>query len=123
LIESGKVSFGVGEKMLGGGEALFGEEFVGLFSLKELGWALKMAMAVKNRAWKALVCPPPLPLQIPEKMTTFFHMAVVTEIRNGGSTFFYWKDRWLLGKCIEDLLPRLFATIPRRAIYTTLLRT
>jgi hypothetical protein len=88
LIESGKVSFGVGEKMLGGGEALFGEEFVGLFSLKELGWALKMAMAVKNRAWKALVCPPPLPLQIPEKMTTFFHMAVVTEIGNGGSTFF-----------------------------------
>jgi hypothetical protein len=44
---------------------------------------------------------------------TFFSIAVITEIGNGTSTLF-WTDRWLQGKRIVDLAPKLFAAVPKK---------
>jgi hypothetical protein len=89
-------------------------EFGGLciFSLKELGWALRMRWL-----WLAKIDPvrhwSSLPLQFCDKVKAFFSIALVTEIGNGASTLF-WKDRWLHGRCIKDLAPRLVEVVPRR---------
>jgi hypothetical protein len=40
-------------------------------------------------------------------------MAVATEVGDGATTLF-WLDRWVHGKRIEDLAPRLFRLIPKR---------
>jgi hypothetical protein len=29
-----------------------------------------------------------------------------------GHTILFWKDRWLLGRCIADLVPHIFAAVP-----------
>jgi hypothetical protein len=52
-----------------------------------------------------------LPMQVPEKVKSFFSCVVQTEIRNGSSTLF-WQDRWLQGKRIQDLGPNLLAVVP-----------
>jgi hypothetical protein len=38
---------------------------------------------------------------------------MITDIGNGSSTLF-WQDRWLDGKKIEDLTPRLIIAVPKR---------
>jgi hypothetical protein len=38
---------------------------------------------------------------------------MVTKIGNVASTLF-WKDRWMHGKCIKNLAPRLVEVVPRR---------
>jgi hypothetical protein len=40
---------------------------------------------------------------------------VTTEVGNGTNTKF-WKDKWLNGKRIADLFPRLIGAIPKRVI-------
>lgn len=39
-------------------------------------------------------------------------MAVITEVGDGANTFF-WKDRWLAGKSIQELAPRVHALVPK----------
>jgi hypothetical protein len=63
---------------------------MGIFSLKELGWALRMrwlwlAKIHPVRPWSSL------PLQFCDEVRAFFSIAMVTEIGNGASTLF-WKD-------------------------------
>jgi hypothetical protein len=50
--------------------------------------------------------------------------AIHTEIGNGCSTLF-WEDRWIHGRNLKDLAPRLLAAVPRqirnsRTVHTTL---
>jgi hypothetical protein len=85
---------------------------LGISSLKELGWALRMrwlwlAKTDPNRPWSAL------PIQVPNKCQAFFSIAMETEIGDGTNTLF-WRDRWLHGQRVEDFAPRLLATIPKR---------
>jgi hypothetical protein len=63
---------------------------LGIFRLKELGWALRMrwlwlAKTDPMRPWSSL------PLQSCDKVKAFFSMAMMTEIENGASTLF-WMD-------------------------------
>jgi hypothetical protein len=60
-----------------------------------------------------------LPMQISNKMKAFFYTALFTEIGNGSSTLF-WQYRWVHGKNIEDLAPRLFAVVPKKLGITDL---
>jgi hypothetical protein len=41
---------------------------------------------------------------------------MITDIGNGSSTLstLFWQDRWLDGKKIEDLTPRLIIAVPKR---------
>jgi hypothetical protein len=85
---------------------------LGIFSLKVLGWALRMrwlwmAKTDPEKPWTLL------PMQIPETMKGFFSIVVITEIGNGNSTLFC-TDRWLQGKRLEDHAPKLFAAVPKR---------
>jgi hypothetical protein len=85
---------------------------LGISSLKELGWALRMRWlwlqkTEPNRPW------PALPIQVPDKAKALFSVAMQTEVGDGKNTLF-WTDRWLHGQRIEDITLRLFAIIPRR---------
>jgi hypothetical protein len=42
-------------------------------------------------------------------------MAVFTEVGDGASTLF-WKNRWLAGKNIQELAPKIFCLVPKRRI-------
>jgi hypothetical protein len=44
---------------------------------------------------------------------SFFHAAIHTELGYGCSTLF-WEDRWIQGRNVKDLTPRLLAAVPRR---------
>lgn len=60
---------------------------IGIFSLKELGWALRLrwlwlAKTEPGRPW------PALPIQVPDMVRSFFSVAMRTEIGNGASTLF-----------------------------------
>jgi hypothetical protein len=48
-----------------------------------------------------------------QKTEPFFAVAVSSEVGDGEHTLF-WTDRWLHGRCIEELAPCLFAAIPKR---------
>ncbi|WVZ62943.1 hypothetical protein U9M48_012631 [Paspalum notatum var. saurae] len=52
---------------------------------------------------------------VPVQAQAFFAMATTSVVGNGAQTFF-WTDRWLDGRSIEELAPRLFAVIPKRRI-------
>lgn len=52
-------------------------------------------------------------MQFSKKMKAFFSTAMLTEIGNGSSNSF-WQDRWVHGKKIEDLAPRLLAAVPKK---------
>jgi hypothetical protein len=54
-----------------------------------------------------------LQIQVPEQAKAFFAVAVSSEVGDGAHTLF-WTDRWLHGRCIQELAPRLFAAIPKR---------
>jgi hypothetical protein len=85
---------------------------LGIFSLKELGWPLRMRWL-----WLAKVEPAKpwagLPTHFPSKVKSFFHAAIHTEIGNGCSTLF-WEDRWIHGRNVMDIAPRLLLAVPRR---------
>jgi hypothetical protein len=83
---------------------------LGVFSLKELIWALRMrllwlAKTDLDKPWAFL------PMQVPEKVKSSFSCVVQTETRNGSFTLF-WQDLWLQGKRIQDLGPNLLAAVP-----------
>jgi hypothetical protein len=87
---------------------------LGIFSLKEMGWALRMrwlwlSKTDPGKPWSFL------PMKFPEKVKCFFSTALLTEIGSGTSTLF-WQDRWLHGKSIEDLAPRVLAVVPKRTV-------
>jgi hypothetical protein len=48
-------------------------------------------------------------------MDCLLSMAVISEIRDGADTIF-WKDRWLVGKNVQDIAPRLYALVTKGAI-------
>jgi hypothetical protein len=54
-----------------------------------------------------------MPMRFSKKMKAFFSTAMLTEIGNGSSNSF-WQDRWVHGKKIEDLAPRLLAAVPNK---------
>lgn len=73
-----------------------------------------------------VLCPKPsdpqgpakgLHIQVPQKAQALFNMAVVSVIGNG-ETILFWKDRWLEGKTMDEIVPNLFQTIPKRIIKT-----
>jgi hypothetical protein len=77
-----------------------------------LGPPNEMALAAQNRPLKALVWSP---IQVPKKARAFFDEVVFTEVGDETHTKF-WKDKWLQGKKIADLAPRLFAVILKRIV-------
>jgi hypothetical protein len=87
---------------------------LGIFSITELSWALKIRWAWLQ---KTEPCQPwsSLPLHILRKIREFLQMAMYSEIGNGASTLF-WSDRWLGGQRIVDIAPRLLGTIPKKLI-------
>jgi hypothetical protein len=85
---------------------------LGIFSLKELSWALRMrwlwlTKVEPDKPWAGL------PMHFPSKVKSFFHAATYTEIGNGHSTLF-WEDRWIHGRSVTDIAPRLLLAVPRR---------
>jgi hypothetical protein len=76
---------------------------LGIFSLKELGWALRMWWLCQARTDPRKPWSSP-PMHFSGKVKTFFNAAVCTDIGNGSSTIF-WQDRWLHGRRIEDFAP------------------
>ena len=85
---------------------------MGILSLEELGWALKMrwlwlAKTEPSKPWAFL------PIHLSEKVRYFFSAVMYTEIGDGASTLL-WQDRWILGKRIEDFAPRLIAALPKQ---------
>jgi hypothetical protein len=85
---------------------------LGISSLKELGWALRMwwlwlQKTDPTRPWSTL------PMQIPHKIQAFFSIVMQCEVRDGASTLF-WSNKWLHGQCVDDIAPWLFAAIPKR---------
>lgn len=85
---------------------------LGISSLKELGWALRMRWlglerTEPDRPWEAL------PIQVPDKVRALFSVALQTEIGDGANTFF-WTDHWIHGQRISDIAPWLFAIMSKR---------
>jgi hypothetical protein len=87
---------------------------LGISSLKELAWALRMRWLWlekmdSSHPWSTL------PVQVPDKTRAFFVIAMQTEIGDGASTLF-WSDRWLNGHRVADIAPRLLDAIPKRRV-------
>jgi hypothetical protein len=84
---------------------------LGISSLKELCWALRMRWlwlhkTNPQRPWANL------PIQVPGKAKAFFSAVLISEVGNGATTLF-WTDRWIMGQRVRDIAPRLFNIIPR----------
>jgi hypothetical protein len=88
---------------------------LGISNFTELCWALRMRWlwlqkTDSSRPWTGL------PIHVPQKARAFFFSeVVVTEVGDGSNTMF-WSDKWLHGKRIADLAPKLFDTIPKRYV-------
>lgn len=54
-----------------------------------------------------------LPMQANQCMQALCSMAVATEVGDGTNTLF-WTDRWILGKCIEEVCPLIHSMVPKR---------
>ena len=85
---------------------------LGISSLKELCWALRMRWLWLHKTdpekpWANL------PIQVPKKAEAFFSTVLVSKVGNGAHTLF-WTDKWILGQNVCSLAPRLFAIIPKR---------
>lgn len=55
------------------------------------------------------------PIKLHESVHKFFSMGVESAIGDGKQTLF-WKERWLHGRCLEDLAPKIFALVPKRRV-------
>ena len=62
-----------------------------------------------------------LPLQVSKEAACLLSLAVVTEIGDGANTFF-WKDKWIADKSIQDFAPRLVPLVPRRRFNKRIVR-
>jgi hypothetical protein len=85
---------------------------LGISSFSELCWAIRMRWlwlkrTDPTRPWSDL------PIQVPSKARFFFSAVLVTEVRNGSNTLF-WTDKWINGKRVSDIAPRLFSLVPKR---------
>ena len=80
--------------------------------LQLFGYALRMRWlwfrkTDASRPWANL------PVSTEKVVADLFHASVSVEIGNGERTLF-WSDRWLQGKCIQELAPCLFNTVGPR---------
>ena len=87
---------------------------LGISSLTELGWALRMRWlwlkkTDPSKPWADL------PISVPAMAKAFFKTTLVSEVGNGANTFF-WSDKWLNGRAVADIAPRLITTVPARII-------
>jgi hypothetical protein len=87
---------------------------LGIADLKSLGYALKarwpwLEKTEPNKPWASL------PRQVSKEVEGLLSMAVFTEVGDGANTLF-WKDRWLAGKNIQELAPKIFYLAPKRRI-------
>ena len=84
---------------------------VGISSFPELCWALIMRWLwlEKTNPTKPWI---DLPIQVPSKARSFFSVVLITEVGNGSNTLF-WTDKWINGKRVSDIAPRLFSIIPK----------
>ena len=85
---------------------------LGISSLPELGWALRMRWlwlqkTDSRRPWTGL------PIQVPSKARAFFSKVLISVVGNGHNTLF-WSDNWLQGKSISTIAPSLFSVIPKK---------
>jgi hypothetical protein len=87
---------------------------LGIADLKSLGFALRtrwpwLKKSEPNKPWASL------PLQVSKEVDGLLSMAVITNVGDGANTLF-WKDRWIDGKNIEELAPKIFCLVPKRRI-------
>jgi len=87
---------------------------LGIQSFQELSWALRMRWlwlkkTDPSRLWGDL------PIHVPAKAKAFFSSVLVSEVGNGARTLF-WADKWINGKKVADIAPRLFRLIPTRVV-------
>jgi hypothetical protein len=86
---------------------------MGISSLPKLCWALRMRwLWLKkiyfSRPWVDL------PIQVPSNARSFSAVLVLV-VGNGANTLF-WVDKWINGKKVADIAPRLICIIPKRII-------
>ena len=86
---------------------------LGISSLTKLCWALRMRWlwlqkTDSSRPWVDL------PIQV-SSIARSFSAVLVSEVGNGANTLF-WVDKWINGKKVADIAPRLFCTISKRII-------
>jgi hypothetical protein len=89
-------------------------EGLSISSFLELCWALRIRWLWLQktdhfRPWSGLH------IQVPKKARVFLSKVVTTEVGDGTNTKF-WKDKWLHGKRIAELFPRLFGAILKRFV-------
>jgi hypothetical protein len=82
---------------------------LGISNLTKLCWALRMRWlwlqkTDSSRPWVDL------PIQVPSIARSFFSAVLMSEVGNGANTLF-WVDKWINGKKVADIAPRLFCTI------------
>jgi hypothetical protein len=87
---------------------------LGISDLKSLCISLRarwpwLKKVEHNKPWAAL------PLQVSREVDSFVSMAVVSEIGDGTNTLF-WRDRWVAGKSIQDMAPRLLSYVSKHRI-------
>jgi hypothetical protein len=87
---------------------------LGIASLPELCWALRMRWlwlqkTDPRRPWSSLS------IQVPSMARSFFSKVLISEVGNGTNTMF-WIHKWIHGKRVSDIAPRLFSIIPKRII-------
>jgi hypothetical protein len=85
---------------------------LGISDLKSLSLALRLRWpwlrnSEPNKPWANS------PLQTTKEMDCLLSMAVVTKIVDGANTFF-WKDRWVSRKNVQEIAPRVYALVLKR---------
>ena len=85
---------------------------LGISDLKSLSCSLRvrwpwLMKTEPNKPWASLS------LQVSKEVEDLLAMAVCSEVGNGANTLF-WRDKWLDGRSIKDLVPGLFALVPKR---------
>jgi hypothetical protein len=91
---------------------------LGIRNMEKAGLALRMRWLLFSRtdtswAWQCL------DLQFtPEERALFFASTYMTI--GDGRTALFWEDRWIAGRSISEIAPRLYACIPKRRRHTRL---
>jgi hypothetical protein len=85
---------------------------LGISDLKSLSIALRvrwpwLKKSEPNKPWAYF------PLQVSKDDECLLSIAIISKIGDGTNTLF-WKDKWLAGKSIQDLVAILYALVPKR---------